>query len=110
MIFLAGCSNFQEKGEVTKISPETLIEVMEKEDIILFDVHTPEQEHIPGTDYVIAYTELEKIKSAIPNKNSKVAFYCRSGSMSEIVTKQLAEEGYTNVYDVVGGKKAWDLK
>ena len=33
--------------------------------------------------------------------------YCRSGNRSGTATKQLADLGFTDVYDVEGGVVAW---
>ena len=43
------------------------------------------------------------------DKDAKIVLYCRSGGMSRAAAYELAEEGYTNVYDLVGGKNAYDL-
>lgn len=75
----------------------------------LIDVHTPEQKHIAGTDLVVPYNKIEQNLSQLPtDKNAKIVLYCRSGAMSRAAAYQLAEEGYTNIFDLVGGKQAYD--
>jgi len=91
----------------TSISSNELSTELKNKNFILIDVHTPEQKHIPGTDYMIAYNDINKIISAIPNKNSKVILYCRSGSMSKRVAKELVTKGYTNVIDLSNGLNGW---
>lgn len=91
------------------ITSEKLAEMLADKDFTLVDVHIPEQEHIEGTDILIAYNEIEENLAQLPaDKNAKIVLYCRSGGMSRAAAYILAEHGYTNVYDLVGGKNAYD--
>ena len=91
------------------ITPEELTTMLAKKDFVLVDVHVPEQEHIMNTDLFIPYDKIEQNLDKLPtDKNAKIVVYCRSGSMSRTVVYQLAGKGYTNVYDLVGGKRAYD--
>lgn len=92
------------------ISSEQLNEMLENKDFIMIDVHTPEQEHIPGTDYLISYDETEKIAAKIPSKDAKVVLYCRSGNMSKSASKELVEMGYTNIYELENGLNEWNAE
>ncbi len=109
ILFLVGCSSkIDEKVEVNKISAQELNSMMQDKDFVLIDVHTPQQEHIKGTDEVIAYNEIENNLDKLPkDKDAKIVLYCRSGSMSDTATKQLIELGYTNIYDLEGGANAY---
>jgi len=70
----------------------------------LLDVHIPEQTHIPGTDAFIPYNEvLGSIDKLPEDKSTPILVYCRSGSMSASASQELANLGYTNVYDLKGG-------
>ena len=91
----------------TSVSSSELEVMLEDKDFVLIDVHTPEQRHIPGTDYFISYNDTDSIVSVIQNKDAKVVLYCRSGSMSKIAAQELAGLGYTNVYELVGGLHDW---
>ena len=42
----------------------------------------------------------------IPEKDSTVLVYCRSGNRSKTASFTLAELGYTNIYEF-GGIKTW---
>ena len=90
------------------ITPEKLDEMLKDKDFTLIDVHIPEQSHIEGTDLFIPYNDIEHDVRLPKDKNAKIVLYCRSGGMSRAAAYTLAEEGYTNVYDVVGGKNAYD--
>ncbi len=89
------------------ISSEKLELMLKNKDFTLIDVHTPEQKHIPGTDFMISYDEIDKIESVIPSKNSKVVLYCRSGGMSKQTAKELAKRGYKNVFELENGLNEW---
>jgi rhodanese-related sulfurtransferase len=91
------------------ITPQVFDAMLENKDFKLIDVHIPEQEHIQKTDAFIPYDEIaHKIEDLGLNKTDKIVLYCRSGSMSRAAAYQLVEEGYTNIYDLVGGKNAYD--
>lgn len=80
----------------------------EEKDIYLLDVHTPEQEHISGTDAFIPFTDLKENQNTLPkDKGTEIVVYCRSGSMSETASETLVGLGYTNVQNVLGGVNAW---
>jgi rhodanese-related sulfurtransferase len=97
------------KGDqVTGVSPAEFDELMTDQSVWVVDVHTPEQTHIPGTDAVVAYDDIAGNLSKFPgDKNTPVAVYCRSGSMSAQAAEGLAGMGYKNVYDLMGGTDAY---
>lgn len=95
--------------EYHSITPEQLSSVLEKENVVLVDVHIPEQEHLPDTDLFIPYNEIGDNLHQLPtDKNTPIVLYCRSGGMSRAAAYVLSEHGYTNIYDLVGGKNAYD--
>lgn len=95
--------------EYHSITPEELQSVLEKESAVLIDVHIPEQEHLPNTDLFIPYNEIGDNLHKLPTeKDAPIVLYCRSGGMSRAAAYVLVEHGYTNVYDLVGGKNAYD--
>ena len=90
---------------------DELNEQLKNKNFVLVDVHIPEQKHIDGTDAFIPYDEVENQLDKLPSdKNAKIVLYCRTGRMSEIAAEKLAEKGYTNVYNVVGGIVEWMKK
>jgi rhodanese-related sulfurtransferase len=83
--------------------------MLNDKDFFLVDVHIPEQEHIPGTDAFIDYREIAENLDQLPeDKDAKIVVYCRSGSMSREAVNDLAELGYTNLYDLEGGINAFN--
>lgn len=98
-----------EEAGYTSITPSIFADMLESKDFTLIDVHIPEQNHIAGTDSFIPYNQIENNINQLPkDKSAKLVVYCRSGSMSRAASYQLAEMGYTDVYDLIGGKNAYD--
>ena len=96
------------KGYKT-ITAEELKASLATKDFFLIDVHTPEQEHIKGTDAVIPYDQIGLQINELPtDKNAAIVLYCRSGSMSQQAAQTLVDLGYTNITHVEGGKRAYD--
>ena len=98
----------EELSGYNPITAEKFDGMLQKKDFVLIDVHIPEQDHINGTDLFIPYNDIENFKDQLPkNKNEKIVVYCRSGSMSRAASYILAEHGYNNIYDLIGGKNAY---
>ena len=107
-IFILTGFMFEKPDYLKMITASELNQVMKKEDIVLIDVHTPEQQHIKGTDLVIPYNEIEKYQVKLPkDKNTAIYLYCQGGPMGEAAAKSLYELGYRNLYNLEGGAKAW---
>ncbi|MEK6983338.1 MAG: rhodanese-like domain-containing protein [Nanoarchaeota archaeon] len=117
LIFLGCTANEQdtikaystfENATYKNMSVDELNQQLKNKDFVLVDVHIPEQSHINGTDTFIPYDEIENQLDNLPSeKDSKIVLYCRTGRMSEIAAQKLAEKGYSNVYNVVGGMVEW---
>ncbi|MDO9046484.1 MAG: rhodanese-like domain-containing protein [Methylobacter sp.] len=107
IFIITGCT-FQKPDYLKVITANELNRVMQKEDIFLVDVHTPEQQHIKGTDLFIPYNEIEKYKDKLPkDKNTAIYLYCESGPMGNAAARSLYELGYRNLSNLEGGTKAW---
>ncbi len=104
LLFLVACTT----TSPINLNPPEFKDLISDESVFVIDVHIPEQEHIPGTDAVIPYNEIEKYVSELPkNKRTKIAIYCRSGSMSAESSQTLVSMGYKNVYNLEGGRNAY---
>jgi len=111
VLLITGCTTTIKNAKITNVTPEQLHSMMQNKDFTLIDVHIPEQRHINGTDLVIPYNELEMQQSKLPkDKSAKIVVYCRSGHMSKTASDELAKMGYTNIYDLQGGRNAWVAK
>ena len=96
----------KEKAEYVKITAEQAKKILDSvEDYILLDVRTKEeyQENRIEGSTLIPSTELEnEVGKVIPDKNTLILVYCRSGARSAASAKVLVQLGYMNVYDFGG--------
>lgn len=84
--------------------------MMDTQEVIVVDVREQDEYdsgHIPGAVLLPVGTINEETASAvIPEKDSAVLVYCRSGNRSKTASAALAELGYTNLYEF-GGINTW---
>lgn len=107
VFLMAGCA-FQQPDYLKVVTVPELNQIMQREDIFLVDVHTPEQRHIKGTDVFIPYDQIEQYKDRLPkDKNAAIYLYCESGRMGNAAARSLHELGYRNLTNLEGGAKAW---
>lgn len=101
-------NNLPPKAAFQNITPADFDQILAGRDPFVVDVHVPEQAHLSGTDAVIDYQEVKNRLSEFPkDKSAEIIVYCRSGSMSEKAAQDLANAGYTNVKNLVGGANAY---
>lgn len=107
LVSATGCG-FQKPDYLATVTPAELNRIMHNEDVLLVDVHTPEQRHIKGTDFFIPYDQIEKYKDKLPqDKNTAIYLYCKSGPMANKAARFLYESGYRNLTNLEGGAEAW---
>lgn len=83
---------------------------IEKKDIILLDVRTPEeyaQGHIPEASTINFYAADFKEKVNLIQKDKEVYVYCRSGNRSGQAAKIMMDLGFQKVNNLIGGIGAW---
>ena len=108
-LLYAGNTEFKksQKAGVTEISAAQLHQMMEDKDFTLVNVHIPYAGEIPKTDLLIPYNKILEHLDELPAKDKKIILYCRSDRMSTIASEKLADEGYSNIFNLKGGMKAW---
>lgn len=80
------------------------------DDLVLIDVREPSEHaagHILGSRLVPLGTLTETIESVADDKTRSVVLYCATGARSGIGTAYLANMGYSNVSNMVGGFERW---
>ena len=111
-LIVSGCSVIQLAipPEGLNILPaEEFNAAISKEDVLLIDVHTPEQAHIKGTDHLIPHNDIDQHLAKFPSDPSTpIYLYCKTGHMVNVAARTLFSEGYTNVYNLEGGTRAWE--
>jgi len=96
----------------TITSTEAYRMMEELDNYTLLDVRTTAEYNemrIKGAVLIPDYEVRERIVSELPDKNTIVLVYCRSGRRSAQSAAVLAELGYTNVYDF-GGILSWPFE
>ena len=109
LLLLTGCGGNSADG-YQQISQEVAKEMMDTQAVILLDVREQDEYdsgHIPGAVLLPVGTIDEMAAAAvIPEKDSAVLVYCRSGNRSKTASAALAELGYTDIYEF-GGINSW---
>ena len=109
---LTGCGTVgtSEESGYTHISQEEAKEMMDAQDLLILDVREQEEYdsgHIPDALLLPVGTITEETAAeVIPEKDTTVLVYCRSGNRSKTAAKTLAELGYSNIYEF-GGITTW---
>jgi len=107
-VFTVTACAFQQPDYLKVISSTELNKIMQNKDVFLVDVHTPQQQHIKGTDLFIPYNEVEKYQDQLPkDKNTAIYLYCEGGPMGNAAARSLYELGYQNLTNLQGGSRAW---
>ena len=82
----------------------------EQPDAVILDVREQDEYdagYIPGAVLLpVGTINEETAASAIPEKDTVVLVYCRSGNRSKTASQALADLGYTQIYEF-GGIKDW---
>ena len=97
-----------EGGEYREVTIAELQAMLEEKDFPLINVHMPFEGDLPRTDGTIPFDHITEHLDQLPaDKNARIVLYCRSGSMSNEAAAALVKLGYTNVYHLGGGFRAW---
>ena len=110
LLLLTGCGGNDADGSYQPITQEEAKEMMDTQEVIILDVREQDEYdsgHIPGAVLLPVGSIYEDTAAeVIPEKDSIVLVYCRSGNRSKTSSSALAELGYTNIYEF-GGINTW---
>jgi rhodanese-related sulfurtransferase len=66
-----------------------------------------QEAHAAGAEHLGKGIIERDIETTVPDKETEVILYCGGGYRSALAADVLQEMGYTNVYSMAGGWKAW---
>lgn len=112
-MLLSGCGETTQENHYQQISQEQAKEMMDTQEVIILDVREQdeyERGHIPNAQLLPVNLITETTAGdIIPEKDSIVLVYCRSGNRSKTASQTLADIGYTNIYEF-GGINTWSYE
>ena len=109
LLLLAGCGGNAAAG-YQRITQEEAKALMDSPEVIILAARVPDDYdsgHIPGAVLLpVGTIDDTTAAQVIPEKDSTVLVYCRSGNRSKTASAALADLGYTNIYEF-GGINTW---
>ena len=114
LVGLTGCGSEKERDDTASYQQITAEEaksmMVEQPDAVILDVREQDEYdagYIPGAVLLpVGTINEETAASAIPEKDTVVLVYCRSGNRSKTASQSLVDLGYTQIYEF-GGIKDW---
>ena len=111
-LVLAGCQTEKKASaayeQIDAEAAQTMMQ--EQSDAVVLDVREQDEYdsgHIPGAVLLSLGTiDAETAGGVIPDKDTTVLVYCRSGNRSKQAAEKLAALGYTAIYEF-GGIRDW---
>ena len=110
VLLLTACTGASPAPAFRQITQEEAKAMMDAQDVVIMDVreqHEYDEAHIVNAVLLpVGTITADTAAAVIPNMNSVVLVYCRSGNRSKTASQKLAELGYTEVYEF-GGINTW---
>jgi rhodanese-related sulfurtransferase len=99
------------KSRIREVTVEETRERMKADDgVRLIDVREDNEwqaAHAAGAEHLGKGIIERDIEASVPDKNREVILYCGGGFRSALAADVLQQMGYTNVFSMAGGWKAW---
>ena len=110
LLVLTGCGGTAAENTYQQITQEEAKNMMDTQEAIVLDVREQDEfdaGHIPGAVLLPVGTITKDTAAAvIPELDSVVLVYCRSGNRSKKASQALVDLGYTGIYEF-GGINTW---
>ena len=110
LLVLTGCGGTAAENTYQQITHEEAKNMMDTQEAIVLDVREQDEfdaGHIPGAVLLPVGTITKDTAAAvIPELDSVVLVYCRSGNRSKKASQALVDLGYTGIYEF-GGINTW---
>jgi len=101
----------QVKGRIREITVAETRERMKANDAVrLLDVREDNEWQLgraAGSNHLAKGIIERDIEVQVPDKTTEVILYCGGGFRSALAADVLQQMGYTNIYSMAGGWKAW---
>lgn len=106
---IAACTSgsVSSPANYTNLTAAQLGDMLENKDFLFVNVHIPYDGEIEKTDLFIPFDKIGGNLTPFPDKQAKIVLYCRSGAMSATAANTLADLGYSAVFNLDGGMRAW---
>ena len=105
-----GTHNMSEMGTNTAhrmMDPAGFAAAIVDPNIVTINVHVPAADiQLDGTEMTMPFDDLD-VGTLPSDRDTPLAVYCRSGSMSAIAVQQLLALGYTDIVELDGGTDEW---
>jgi len=98
------------QGVIREISAQELSKFHRKKGVLLLDVREDgewRQGHLPRAAHVRLATIDAEIRSVAPSSKTPIVCYCAGGFRSAAAAANLKKLGYSDVYSLTGGIRAW---
>jgi len=99
------------KGRIREVSVDETRERMQADKSVrLIDVREDnewEAVHAAGAEHLGKGIIERDIEAEVPDKTTELILYCGGGYRSALAADVLQQMGYTNVFSMAGGWKAW---
>jgi rhodanese-related sulfurtransferase len=99
------------KSRVKEVSvAEAQARLAENQNALLIDVREDNEwqaAHAEGAEHLGKGIIERDIETAVPDKSTELILYCGGGYRSALAADALQKMGYTNVWSMAGGWKAW---
>ena len=99
------------KNRVKEVSvAEAQARLAENQSALLIDVREDNEwqaAHAEGAEHLGKGIIERDIETAVPDKSTELILYCGGGYRSALASDALQKMGYTNVWSLAGGWKAW---
>lgn len=101
------------KKEISEVSVAEAKAMLDKGGVSFLDVREPDEFK---TGHVLGAVNLPrgllefKIDKAVPDKNTKIIVYCKTGGRGALTAYTLGRMGYKNAVNMNGGWDAWKLE
>lgn len=98
------------KTRIREVTVEQTRQRMSANDAKLIDVREDnewEAGHAAGATHLGKGIIERDIEAQVPDKSTELILYCGGGFRSALAADVLQQMGYTNVYSMAGGWKAW---